>query len=89
MYVCTCVQCRHLQCVYVCTCILQTGMYMFVCTCVCPGPEAMSQDSDSPQVGVLAPWPLGGGASMDTLMLGTCRVTVRLSWPEEGHRLLL
>lgn len=77
--------CMHLQRVYVCTCVCQTCMCLCVPVCMC---AYVSGQTRTLQVGVLAPWPLGGGASMDTLMLGTCRVTIRLSCPEEGHMLL-
>lgn len=78
----------------VCICVhmYMLNMHVFMCTCVhvCTGPEAMSQDKTGfcRNPGVLGPWALAGGASVDTLMLGTYRVNARLSCPEEGHMLL-
>lgn len=90
--VCVCICTVYASTACICMHMYTLNMQMFVCACVhvCPGSEAnVSGQTRTQQLGVLAPWPLGGGASMDTLVLGTCRVTVRLSCSEEGHVLLL
>lgn len=90
--VCMCVHVYSVciySCIYVCACICQTCMHLCIPVCMCAqGQKPCLRTNQDSAGGVLAPWPLGGGASV-VHDAGTCTVTVRLSCPEEGHMLLL
>lgn len=82
--------CVHVCSVYSYECVMWVHVYMpncqmYVCVHVCPGPGAVSWDGPglcSEARRALAPWPLGGGASLDTWMMSDCQAELPQGGPD-------